>query len=175
METVASWEKVEHRYAAISALKDFSLALNSGQILGLLGPNGAGKSTAIKLLIGLLNCQRGQIKLFGRSPKVREARIGLGAMLQVTSLPDTLSVKEQLVLFASCYRNPHSADQALDMVGLGDLGDRRYAALSGGQQRRAQLALALVGNPRLLVLDEPTTGMDLESRQAFRQTPISQP
>jgi len=170
METVASWEKVEHRYDAIGALQDFSLSLNSGQIVGLLGPNGAGKSTAIKLLIGLLNCQRGQVRLFGRSPKERLARIGLGAMLQVTSLPDTLSVREQLVLFASCYPQPLSAEQALEMVGLSDLGERRYAALSGGQQRRAQLALALIGNPRLLVLDEPTTGMDLESRQAFRQT-----
>ncbi len=170
METVASWQGVAHRYGAITALEEFSLDLAAGQIVGLLGPNGAGKSTAIKLLVGLLRCQQGSVQLFGQPPQQRAARLGLGAMLQVTALPDTLSLVEQLTLFASCYPDPLTPDQALQRVGLSDLGSRRYAALSGGQQRRAQLALALVGKPRLLVLDEPTTGMDLESRQAFRQT-----
>lgn len=170
MGVVASWQSVEHRYGSVRALNGFSLQIEAGQIVGLLGPNGAGKSTAIKLLVGLLRCQQGRVALFDRPPHEREARRALGAMLQVTALPDTLNLIEQLRLFASCYDNPLSPGDALEQVGLADLGERRYAALSGGQQRRAQLALALVGNPRLLVLDEPTTGMDLASRQAFEQT-----
>ncbi len=168
-ETIARWQQVQHHYGAIPALQQFSLDLRAGQITALLGPNGAGKSTAIRLLLGLLACQQGTVELFGLSPRQRQARSGLGAMLQRTDLPDTLSVAEHIALFGACYPEPLSVAATLTAVGLEAQANRRYSALSGGQQRRVQLALALVGQPRLLLLDEPTVGMDLSSRQAFRE------
>lgn len=165
---IACWHSIDHHYGAIPALRQFSLDLRAGQITALLGPNGAGKSTAIRLLLGLVRCQRGSVQLFGLPPQQRNARLRLGAMLQRTDLPDTLSVAEHVALFAAYYARPLSVAAALAAVGLQEQADRRYSALSGGQQRRVQLALALVGQPELLVLDEPTVGMDLASRQAFR-------
>ena len=169
MDSVAQWQQIDHRYGSVQALQGFSLDLRPGQITALLGPNGAGKSTAIGLLLGLLRVQRGQVSLFGQPPQQRSARLRLGAMLQRTDLPDSLRVGEHLQLFARYYANPLPVDEVLALVGLQAQSQRRYSALSGGQQRRVQLALALVGRPQLLVLDEPTVGMDLDSRQAFRE------
>ena len=169
MDSVAQWQQIDHRYGSVQALQGFSLDLRPGQITALLGPNGAGKSTAIGLLLGLLRVQRGQVSLFGQPPQQRSARLRLGAMLQRTDLPDSLRVGEHLQLFARYYANPLPVDEVLALVGLQAQSQRRYSALSGGQQRRVQLALALIGRPQLLVLDEPTVGMDLDSRQAFRE------
>ncbi|MEZ5443939.1 MAG: ABC transporter ATP-binding protein [Lysobacterales bacterium] len=169
MDSVAQWQQIDHRYGSVQALQGFSLNLRPGQITALLGPNGAGKSTAIGLLLGLLRVQGGRVSLFGQPPQQRSARLRLGAMLQRTDLPDSLRVGEHLQLFARYYANPLPVDEVLALVGLQAQSQRRYSALSGGQQRRVQLALALIGRPQLLVLDEPTVGMDLDSRQAFRE------
>lgn len=169
MDHVAHWQQVDHRYGPVEALQRFSLRLQAGQITALLGPNGAGKSTAIGLLLGLLRSQQGQVQLFGLPPQERTARLRLGAMLQRTDLPEGLSVAEHLQLFACYYPQPLAVAEVLQQVGLTEQAQRRYSALSGGQQRRVQLALALIGRPELLVLDEPTVGMDLDSRQAFRE------
>ncbi|MCB1626954.1 MAG: ABC transporter ATP-binding protein [Xanthomonadales bacterium] len=169
MDSVAQWQQIDHRYGSVQALQGFSLDLRPGQITALLGPNGAGKSTAIGLLLGLLRVQGGRVSLFGQPPQQRSARLRLGAMLQRTDLPDSLRVGEHLQLFARYYANPLPVDEVLALVGLQAQSQRRYSALSGGQQRRVQLALALIGRPQLLVLDEPTVGMDLDSRQAFRE------
>ncbi len=153
------------RYGALEALAGVDLELRGGELLALLGPNGAGKTTAIGLLLGLLRPDGGAVELFGADPQDIAARRNIGVMLQDASLPPTLKVGELLRLTASYYPNPRSVAESADMAGVADLLARPYAKLSGGQQRRAQFALALCGRPRLLFLDEPTVGMDLQARQ----------
>ncbi len=153
------------RYGKLEALRGVDLDLRGGELLALLGPNGAGKTTAIGLLLGLLRPDAGTVELFGADPQDIAARRNIGVMLQDASLPPTLKVGELLRLTASYYPAPRSVAEAADMAGVADLLARPYAKLSGGQQRRVQFALALCGRPRLLFLDEPTVGMDLQARQ----------
>ena len=162
---VASLSGAVKRYGALTALDGLDLMLHRGELLALLGPNGAGKSTAISLLLGLARADAGKVELFGRDPQDIDARRRIGVMLQSSFLPPTLTVGELLRLTASYYPAPRSIDESADMAGVADLLSRRYAALSGGQQRRVQFALALCGRPELLFLDEPTVGMDIEARQ----------
>jgi ABC-2 type transport system ATP-binding protein len=131
----------------------------------LLGPNGAGKTTAIALLLGLLRADGGTVELFGCDPQDIAARRNIGVMLQDASLPPTLKVGELLRLTASYYPAPRGVVESAELAGVSDLLARPYAKLSGGQQRRVQFALALCGRPRLLFLDEPTVGMDIQARQ----------
>jgi len=152
-------------YGKVQALRGVDLELRGGELLALLGPNGAGKTTAIALLLGLMRPDRGSVSLFGRDPQDIVARRNIGVMLQDASLPPTLKVGELLELTASYYPQPRAVAESAGMAGVADLLQRRYATLSGGQQRRVQFALALCGNPRLLFLDEPTVGMDIEARQ----------
>jgi ABC-2 type transport system ATP-binding protein len=153
------------RYGAVDALCGIDLELRSGELLALLGPNGAGKTTAIGLLLGLLRADAGDVELFGADPQRIEARRNIGVMLQDAQLPDTLRVGELIRLCASYYPVPRSVDESAALAGISDLLKRPYGKLSGGQQRRVQFALALCGRPRLLFLDEPTIGMDIEARQ----------
>ena len=166
---LASLSGVHKRYGKVQALTGIDLQLHAGEVLALLGPNGAGKTTCIGLLTGQLSADRGEVSLFGRSPSEPANRRRLGVMLQHARLPDTLKVAELIRLFASYYPSPRSLVDTLQLAGLSDLAQRRYSALSGGQQRRLQFALAIVGNPDLLFVDEPTVGLDVEARRAFWQ------
>ncbi len=160
-------------YGTLRALDGIDLELHRGELLALLGPNGAGKTTAISLLLGLVRADAGEVRLFGMDPQRIEARRGIGVMLQHAQLPATLRVGELIRLTASYYPSPRSVAESAELAGVADLLQRPYGKLSGGQQRRVQFALALCGNPRLLFLDEPTVGMDIEARrnlwQAIRQ------
>ena len=156
-------------YGALRALDGIDLQLRRGELLALLGPNGAGKTTAIGLLLGLIRADAGEVELFGMDPQRIEARRGIGVMLQDAKLPETLRVGELIRLTASYYPAPRGVAESAELAGIADLLDRPYGKLSGGQQRRVQFALALCGRPKLLFLDEPTVGMDIEARQKLWQ------
>ncbi|MFT4179813.1 MAG: ABC transporter ATP-binding protein [Thermomonas sp.] len=164
---VARLQGVRKRYGKTQALDGLDLSLRAGQVTSLLGANGAGKTTAVGLLLGLLEADAGVAEVFGQSPGSRVARIGTGAMLQSAGIPDRLKVGEVLALVRSYYPNPRSVADCVALAGLDGLMERQYKALSGGQQRRVQFALAICGRPRLLCLDEPTTGLDIDARQGI--------
>jgi ABC-2 type transport system ATP-binding protein len=158
------------RFGEVTALDGIDLELRSGELLALLGPNGAGKSTAIELLLGLVRPDRGEARLFGLAPQALDARRRVGVMLQSASMPDTLEAGELLAATRSYYPDPLDADGCARIAGIADILRRRYGKLSGGQQRRVQFAQAIAGRPRLLFLDEPTVGLDIEARQAMWTT-----
>ncbi|QWT18330.1 ABC transporter ATP-binding protein [Bacillus sp. NP157] len=164
---IARLDGVHKRYGAVTALDGIDLQIHRGELLALLGPNGAGKTTSIGLLLGLNRADSGQVSLFGRDPQDIEARRRIGVMLQTANLPPTLKVRELIRLTASYYPQPRSVAECATLAGITDLLERRYVALSGGQQRRVQFAMAMAGNPELLFLDEPTTGLDVSARQAL--------
>jgi ABC-2 type transport system ATP-binding protein len=156
--------------AAVEAVRDLNLSIAEGETVALLGPNGAGKSTTIDMLLGLLAPDSGVVSIFGRPPRdvIREGAVG--AMLQRGGLVPDLTVRELLTLFAALYLRPLPVDDVLDLAGIARLAGRRTQQLSGGETQRARFALALIGDPRLLVLDEPTVAMDVEGRRDFWQT-----
>lgn len=171
---VAELDGVVRRFGAAVALDGVDLAVRAGETLALLGVNGAGKSTAIACWLGLLDPDRGSARLFGRSPRELAARRLTGVMLQDARMPDALKVRELLAQARSYYAAPRGESECVALAGLAGIMDRRYGVLSGGQQRRLQFALALCGRPRLLFLDEPGAGLDIEARgllwQAIRDT-----
>jgi ABC-2 type transport system ATP-binding protein len=169
-EVIARLEAATKRYGKTLALEGVTLDIRRGEVLALLGPNGAGKTTAISLLLGLLTADGGSAHLFGSTPHTLSARRRIGAMLQTTAVPETLTIGELIALFRSYYPRPRSVADVVDLAGVGDLLGRRYGRLSGGQQRRAQFALAICGHAELLFLDEPTTGLDIEARATMWQT-----
>jgi ABC-2 type transport system ATP-binding protein len=166
-QELASLRSVRKQYGKVLALDGIDLSIAPGQVLALLGANGAGKSTAIALLLGLVRPDAGQALLFGQSPQQLAARRNIGVMLQSAGIAGNSKVCELLELTRSYYPRPRSVDECVALAGLEGLLGRHYGKLSGGQQRRVQFALALCGNPRLLFLDEPTTGLDIEARQAL--------
>ena len=166
-EPLAALAGVTHRYGDVVALDGLDLEIRPGEVLAVLGPNGAGKTTAIGLLLGSLPVQQGAVRVFGRDPGARPVRMRRGAMLQVSGLPDALTVAENLELFSSYYPAPLPVGRLLAMAGLEELAARRYGRLSGGQKQRVMFALALAGDPELVFLDEPTTGLDVEARRSL--------
>jgi len=164
---VASLEGVSKNYEEIRALRNVDFTVNSGQVVALLGPNGAGKTTAVKLLLGLLQPNSGKARVFGGDPTNPQNRMRTGAMLQVGRVPETLRVREHIDLFSSYYPTPMPLAEVLAAAGLEKLSDRKFGDLSGGQRQRTLFALAICGDPDLLFLDEPTVGLDVESRRAL--------
>lgn len=154
-------------FGSLRALDGVDLEIRRGGVTALLGPNGAGKSTTISLILGLLRPTSGEIRVLGRKPGSIELRRKLGAMVQEAKAPDGLTVRELLQLFRSYYPRPLPLDRLLDLSGLRGEAGRRATALSGGQRRRLQFALCMAGDPELILLDEPTTGMDVEARLRF--------
>ncbi len=164
---VVQVEGVTRRFGAVTALDDVSLDVPEGELVGLLGPNGAGKTTLLSLVSGIRKPDAGQIRLFGRDPRDAAARLGLGTTPQETGLPPTLKVGEVVDLVAGHYPDPMPRGEVLERFGIADLAGRQTGGLSGGQKRRLAVALALVGRPRLVLLDEPTTGLDVEARHVL--------
>ena len=169
-EVLAELRGARKRYGQIVALDGVDLQLRRGELLALLGPNGAGKSTAISLFLGLTEPDAGSVQLLGRAPQEVESRRGIGVMMQEVTLPQELKVAELVELTRSYYAEPLSMRQVLEMTGTQPLAARRYAKLSGGQKRQAQFAMAVCGQPRLLFLDEPTAGLDIQAREAMWRT-----
>ncbi len=155
------------RYGEVEVLKGIDLELGTGEILGFLGPNGAGKTTTIEILEGYRQRSAGEVSVLGVDPAhpTRAWRDRIGLVLQECELDPLLTVKETLTLFSAFYRSPRPIDDVMALVGLADREGARLGTLSGGQRRRADVAVALVGDPDLIFLDEPTTGFDATARR----------
>jgi ABC-2 type transport system ATP-binding protein len=166
---IVSFDRATRRYGSLIALDGLQLEIGRGQTVALLGPNGAGKTTAVELLLGLIQPSAGVVRLFGGPPAQAVAAGRVGAMLQDAGLPQGVRVAELIGLIRGLYPEPLSLGDALRICDLDDVAGRRVERLSGGQRQRLRLALALAGNPELLVLDEPTAALDVEARRAFWQ------
>ncbi|HSN86642.1 MAG TPA: ABC transporter ATP-binding protein [Thermoanaerobaculia bacterium] len=164
---VAELRRAVKRYGPVTALSGVELSVRPGEVVALLGPNGAGKTTAVQLLLGLARPSEGEARLFGLDPRSVEARMRVGSMLQISKVPETLKVREHVDLISSYYPRPLPKAEVMAAAGLSGIENRLFGKLSGGQQQRVLFALALCGNPDLLFLDEPTVGLDVESRRAF--------
>ena len=154
----------------IHAVRGIDVTIAAGETLALLGPNGAGKSTTIDMLLGLLHPDAGSISVFGRTPTEAVDQGAVGAMLQTGALIKDLSVRELVTMVASLYPTPLGVDEVLELTGASGFAEQRTDKLSGGQTQRVRCAAALVGDPELLVLDEPTAAMDVEGRRSFWAT-----
>ncbi len=154
----------------VAAVRGVDISIAPGETVALLGPNGAGKSTTIDMLLGLTRPDAGTVTLFGKSPEQAVQAGAIGAMLQSGAVLRDLSVRELIDMMASLYPNPLGVDETLDLAGITSIANRRTHRLSGGQTQRVRFAVALVSNPDLLVLDEPTVAMDVEGRREFWTT-----
>jgi ABC-2 type transport system ATP-binding protein len=163
----AQFTGVTKNYGTVEALRGLDLTIRPGELLSLLGANGAGKTTAVRALLGLIKPSAGRVEVFGEDPRDARARTRLGAMLQIARVPETLRVREHIHLFSSYYPNPLPLPQVIEAAGLQGLERRKFGELSGGQQKRVLFALAICGNPDLLILDEPTVGLDVEARRGL--------
>jgi ABC-2 type transport system ATP-binding protein len=155
------------RYGEVTAVDGLHLTIRRGEVVALLGPNGAGKSTTIDMLLGLVRPDAGSALLYGMPPARAVAEGRVGALLQSGGLLPDLTAAETVRLAAALAKRPRPVAEVIDRAGLGAFAGRRVGQLSGGQQQRVRFAVALVADPDLLVLDEPTTGLDVESRRAF--------
>jgi ABC-2 type transport system ATP-binding protein len=161
--------RLTKRYGDDAAVDGLDLEVFTGEIFALLGPNGAGKSTTVEMLEGFRRPTSGEVKVLGEDPtKATQAwRDRIGVVLQSGSLEEECTVQELLTLTATYYRNPRPVSEAISLVGLQEKSNARVGSLSGGQQRRVDVALGIIGRPELLFLDEPTTGFDPEARRQF--------
>src|SRR5918994_121626 len=154
-------------YGDLEAVAGIDLAMRSGEVFALLGPNGAGKTTTVEILEGYRVRTAGEVSVLGFDPedRSRELRRRVGIVLQSTGVDPYLTVRETVALYGSYYPSPRNVDEVVDLVGLSEKRDARVIKLSGGQQRRLDVAIALAGDPELLFLDEPTTGFDPGARR----------
>jgi ABC-2 type transport system ATP-binding protein len=167
---VVAFDQVSKAYDAVRAVDGLTLALRPGQTVALLGPNGAGKSTTLDLLLGLKQPDSGTVRLFGTSPRDAIVAGRVGAMLQSGGLMDEVTVAELVRLACDLHPRPYRPSEVLSRAGIAQIADRKVNKLSGGQAQRVRFALATAGDSDLIVLDEPTTGMDVTTRQAFWAT-----
>jgi ABC-2 type transport system ATP-binding protein len=166
-EVVAELEWASKSFGKVKAVSELDFEMRAGEVVALLGPNGAGKTTTVRLLMGLVRPSAGAARLFGIDPMRTEARLRVGAMLQVSKVPETLKVREHIELFSSYYPRPLPLREVVEAAGLGGLEGRLFGKLSGGQRQRVLFALALCGDPDLLFLDEPSANLDVESRRSL--------
>ncbi|MGI8533098.1 MAG: ABC transporter ATP-binding protein [Geodermatophilaceae bacterium] len=155
------------RFGAVVAVDDVSLRIEPGEVVAFLGPNGAGKTTTIDMLLGLSRPSAGQVRIYGGTPRWAVAHGVVASVMQNGGLLKDYTVAETVRLTASLYRPAEPAAEVLARAGITDIADRRVGKCSGGEQQRLRFALALLSNPDLLILDEPTTGMDVEGRRRF--------
>lgn len=167
MQTPVRALSVTRDFTSVRALDAVDLDVDAGQLVGLLGPNGAGKTTLLNLLTGLRRPTSGRVELFGGDPREARNRRRLGVTPQRTGMPETLRVGEIVDFVGRHYANPAPTGEILERFGLDGLERRQSGGLSGGQQRRLTVALTFVGRPDLVVLDEPTTGLDVDARHAL--------
>ena len=167
VDSVVTMHGAAKQFGGVRALLPTDLAIASGEIVALLGPNGAGKTTFISLALGLRTPTAGTARLFGLDPRDRRARSRCGVMLQETGVPEYLRVYEIVDMFRSFYRTPLPRPEVLSIAGLEEKTEAAIHTLSGGQRQRLYFALAICGDPEALFLDEPTVGMDVETRRRF--------
>lgn len=151
----------------VTAVNDISLTLDSGEIVALLGPNGAGKTSTLDMILGLTSPTRGQVRTFGQPPRRSVEQGRVAAVLQTGALLQDVSVLETVRMIASTFRAPAPIDDVMERAGITHLAKRRVSKCSGGEQQRLRFALALIPDPDLLILDEPTAGMDVSARRDF--------
>ncbi|MET9384055.1 ABC transporter ATP-binding protein [Streptomyces sp. NPDC002928] len=167
---VVGFDQVSKSYGTVRAVDGLTLRLHPGETVALLGPNGAGKSTTLDLLLGLKHADSGTVRVFGTSPREAIVAGHVGAMLQSGGLMDEVTVGELVKLACDLHPKPYRASDVLARAGISQIADRKVDKLSGGQSQRVRFALATAGDSDLIVLDEPTTGMDVSARQAFWAT-----
>ncbi|HEY8082812.1 MAG TPA: ABC transporter ATP-binding protein [Solirubrobacterales bacterium] len=171
-DPVISIRGLRKRYGDVEAVRGIDLEVQPGEVFAFLGPNGAGKTTTVEILEGYRKRDDGEVTVLGEDPERagRAWRERIGIVLQSCRLDPYLTVRESLGLYAGYYSNPMSIEETIELAGLGGKANSRTGALSGGQQRRLDVGMALIGNPELLFLDEPTTGFDPSARRQTWET-----
>jgi ABC-2 type transport system ATP-binding protein len=162
-----SFKRVSKNYGDVHAVRELTLEIPRGRAIAFLGPNGAGKSTSLEMMLGLRRASGGTIEVFGKSPRQAMVSGDVGAMLQSGGLPQDVTVREVLELMCRLHPRPLPVDEVLQRANIAELAERKADKLSGGQTQRVRFAIAIAGDSNLIVLDEPTTGMDVENRQIF--------
>jgi ABC-2 type transport system ATP-binding protein len=168
MQTLAvDLQRVTKKFGPVTAVDDLTLQIEPGEIVAFLGPNGAGKTSTIDMILGLSRPSAGAIAVYGRKPEEAIARGEVAAVMQTAGLLKDLTVRETVRLTSTVFPHSRPVDEVLDRAGITDIGDRLVGKCSGGQQQRLRFALALLSEPELMLLDEPTAGMDVEGRRDF--------